>query len=298
MKRTCILGNKERAAAPTSYGDCRIADEALRLGQDLCLATAPCQPMRKHPTAICILLICSFAVGFLLASRVLAADDLGAALHAYSNGQFTEAATIAEAVGGSRGYALAAESLTIHARYNAAEAEKKDILERAVDFAAQAVKLNPGSASAQLQLARSVGHYGSVISKLDAVSQNIATRVRDRIEIALELDPLSAQARVSLGRWHAELINRAGPLLARVLYKARRKDAVQFLRSAYELEPRSKEIALNYALGLLALNRNKYRDEVRSLLEQSIAIPAINAYEKLLHEHAIERLSEVNIDSK
>ena len=57
--------------------------------------------------------------------------DLAEARAAFTEGRFLKAADLAEAVGGSHGFALAAEALAIHAHYEAAEEAWDAIVERA-----------------------------------------------------------------------------------------------------------------------------------------------------------------------
>ena len=57
-----------------------------------------------------------------------------------------------------------------------------------------------------------------------------------------------------------------------------------------ELAPDAKDVPLQYALGLLELDEDEHRGKARSLLERSIAIPATDAFERLLDKLARDRL--------
>ncbi len=103
-----------------------------------------------------------------------------------------------------------------------------------------------------------------------------------------------ASAYLSLGRWNAELVGALGPFMARILYSARKKDAVASFERALELSPDLKAAPLEYALGILALDEIKYREKARGLLMRAIKLPARDAYERLLHTQAVERLQALD----
>ena len=97
------------------------------------------------------------AVISLIGTRLAGADSFDHALAAYSEGRFIEAAETAETLGDSSGYALAAKSMVIHARYIAADPEEKQLLEKAVELARKSIESDPENANAHLLLSRVLG---------------------------------------------------------------------------------------------------------------------------------------------
>ena len=246
---------------------------------------------RRSLRAILRLLLGCLALTHAVPSAgVAGADPVHEARAAYVEGRFVDAARIGESLGTSRGLALAAESLTIHAHFIAPKDEKETLFQRAAELARQAVRADPGNAEAHLQLAGAIGRHAQAIGSIEAASRGYAEKIREATETALQLNPEMAAAHLSLGLWHAEIVGAVGSFLAYVTYGARARDAVASLERALELAPDSKAASLESALGLLALDENKYRDRARRLLNRVIEIPTKDAYDRLLDNLALERL--------
>ncbi len=209
---------------------------------------------------------------------------------AYAAGRFAEAAGIAEALQTAEGYALAAESLTIHAHHIAADGEREALLERAIGLAEKAVDSDPGNADAYLQMARAMGRHAQSIGAVRSTGRGYGKRIREAAETALGLEPEMAAAHLSLGLWNAEVVAALGPLMARLVYGARKRNALAAFERALKLAPHAKAVPLEYAFGLLALGGGDYRKRAAELLERTIRMPVKDAYDRLLHEQAVERL--------
>ena len=161
-------------------------------------------------------------------------------------------------------------------------------------LAQKAVRADPGNADAHLQLARATGRLAQTIGSFDAADRGYVEQIREATEDALRLDPGMAQAHISLARWHTGIVGKVGSFLARLTHGAREKDAIASLDRALELAPDAKDVLLQYALGLLELDEDEHRDKARSLLERSIAIPAKDAFERLLDKLAKDRLKALD----
>ncbi len=234
------------------------------------------------------------AVISLFGTRLAGADSFDYALAAYSEGRFSEAAEIAKTLENSSGYAFAAKSMVIHARYIATDPEKKQLLEQAIELARKAIESDPENADGYLWLSRALGRHSSHISKTQATKENYAKQTRDAIESALRIDPQMSAAHVSMGRWHTGIIDRVGRLLGRTLFGARKKDALQHFDQTYELNQQSKTNNLSLAIGLIELDHDKYSDRAHNLLKQAAELPINDAYEKIIHERIIKKLSALD----
>ena len=234
------------------------------------------------------------AVISLFGTRLAGADSFDYALDAYSEGRFSEAAEIAKTLENSSGYAFAAKSMVIHARYIATDPEKKQLLEQAIELARKAIESDPENADGYLWLSRALGRHSSHISKAQATKENYAKQTRDAIESALRIDPQMSAAHVSMGRWHTGIIDRVGRLLGRTLFGARKKDALQHFDQAYELNQQSKTNNLSLAIGLIEMDHDKYSDRAHNLLKQAAELPINDAYEKFIHERIIKKLSALD----
>ena len=235
------------------------------------------------------------AVISLISTRLAGADSFEQALAAYSEGRFIEAAETAETLGDSSGYALATKSLVIHARYIAADPEKKQLLEQAIELARKSIESDPDNANAYLWLSRALGRHSNHISKAQATKENYPKQTRGAIEHALRIDPQMSAAHISMGRWHTGIIDRIGRLMGRTLFGARKKDALQHFDQAYALNQQSKANNLSLAIGLIELDQDKYSDRAHKLLKQAAELPINDAYEKILHERIIEKLATLEM---
>lgn len=243
--------------------------------------------------AVCLFFFCCLAfVHVLPLIGVAQAQTIDEAKVAYAQGRFAEAARIGESLGTSQGFALSAKSLLVHARYIAKEGEKKELLERAVTLARKAVLSDPDNADAHLQLARAIGRRAETVGVFEAAGE--AEKIRESTENALRINPKLVAAHLSLGRWHSELVGAMGSFMARTVYGARKKDAIASFERALALSPNTKDVPLQYALGLIALDDFKYQEKARDLLERSIRLPAKDAYERILNTEAAQALDSLN----
>ena len=230
-----------------------------------------------------------------LASMFVPAGTAGAqsieeARTAYAQGRFMEATDLAQGLDTSDGYILAANSLVIYSYYVAPAGEQADLFERALTLARTAVRLDAGNPEAHLQLAHAMGRLAQVAGILTALNEGYASQVRDTIQETLRLDPDMAAAHVSLGAWHAGIIGEGG-FMASMLYGANEEDALAHFERARELAPHDKAVLFEYALGLLSLDADAHGEKARALLERSIQLPAKDAYDRIVHQKAVERLA-------
>ena len=229
----------------------------------------------------------------LAGAGAVAGQSFEAAEAAYTEGRFLEAADLGEALGDSPGYALAANSLGIHGYYVAPEAERPALYSRGTGLAQEAVRLDPESAFAYLQLGHVLGREAQTLPRMQALRKGYAGKVRDALQNAVRLDPGLAQAHLSLAIWHAEVVDAAGGLIARTAYGARRNTAREHFRLALELAPNDKNVHLEYGNGLLLLDPRGNRDQARAMLSRAVELPSRDAYDRLVNEVAAARLAEL-----
>lgn len=209
---------------------------------------------------------------------------------AFEEGRFLEAADLAEALGTSVGYALAAQSLAVHGHYVGARDDRKGFLERAMKLGEEAVRADSTNPEAYYQSAHAVGRYAVTVGTFTALRRGLAGKVRGLLETALAIDPDFAGAHMAFGGWHAG-IARAGRV-ARFLYKGNRESAVIHYERALELAPESKIVLLEYALNLPELDREGGRERAGELLSRAAGLPARDAFEALIHQDVLEALAQ------
>lgn len=219
------------------------------------------------------------------------AQSIDEARTAFEDGRFLEAADLAEAIGTSEGYALAAQSLAVYGHHVATEEDRNGILERAIEYGKEAVRTDSTNSEAYFQSAHAVGRYAQSVGKLTAFRRGLAGRARDLLETALTISPDFAEAHMAIGGWHAD-IARAGRV-ARFLYKGNRENAVIHYERALELEPDSKVVLLEYALRLPDLDREDGRKRARKMLSRAAELPTRDAYEEFIQQGVLETLAEL-----
>ena len=229
-------------------------------------------------------------VFMVLPACVAVANSNDKAQIAFSRGHFLEAAKIAETVGTSESYSLAAKSLTLYGQYIAADIEKKKLFEQAIELANKAIEANPDNAIAYLELTRALGQHAFQVGLMKAARDNYAGKTREAIENAIRINPNLTLAYVKLGRWHVGIISRIGSLIARATYGARKKVAIKSFEHAVELSPDTKEVFFLLAIGYATLDYKKFRIKVHDLLKRAIELPAKNAHERIIHEEAVKHL--------
>ncbi len=110
------------------------------------------------------------------------------------------------------------------------------IFEYARDEAKRAIALNDKNADAHFQLARALGKIA--LFKGIFKSASIAKQVKAQAEMALALDSLHDGAWHILGRWNREVGRKPKFIRAPMgLGAANKKDAVDFMKKAIELNP-------------------------------------------------------------
>ena len=247
--------------------------------------------VRSNPIVRFLLLAC-LAVAPL--GGTAGAQPIEEAKSAYAEGRFADAARIGASLGTSEGYALAAGSLAIHGFYFAPDAEAETLLEEATALARKAIRVDPSNPDAYLRFVQAMGRHAQAIGSFEAINRGYAGKIREAAEKTLELDPESAAAHAALGAWHAEVVAAAGSFIARITHGARESDALAHFESALKHAPDTKFANLEYALGLLLLDEDEYRGKARKLLARAIELPAKDAYDRLLHKRAVERLKDLD----
>ena len=168
------------------------------------------------------------------------------------------------------------------------------MLEEATALAGRAIQSDPENPDAYLRLVQALGRHAQVIGSFEAINRGYAGKIREAAETAVRLDPEMASAHTALGAWHAEVVGAVGPFLARITQGAREKDAITHFEKALKHAPHTRSVNLEYALGLLVLGEDEYRDKARRLLARAIEIPANDAYDRILHRRAVERLATLD----
>lgn len=202
---------------------------------------------------------------WLVAAATAAAQIPEAARTSFAEGKYIIAATLAEGDGSADALAFASRARIADA-ITREEGLCGECLAEAEATAEAAIKRDPGNAEAHVQLAIAIGFRGRLVGPLEAQAEGLVEKGRAAIDRALECDPNSIWARASLGGWHLEIVHRAGSILAAVLYGANEEDGLADFRKALKADPDSLLLNYHFALSVLALDQERFKDEALAAL--------------------------------
>ena len=224
----------------------------------------------------------------------LHAQSMADAKAAFTAGRYLDAAGLAEAVGTSAGYALAAQSLAVYGYYVAPEEDRTGLFERAMRLGEEAVRADPGNADAYFQSAHAMGRYAQGIGTMKALREGLGGKTRAMMDAALAIDPDMVEAHVALAAWHADVVAKAGRLVARAMYGATRREAIDQFERTLELAPHSNVALLEYARRLPALDREAGRERALELLSKAVELPVRDVYDGFIHQRVVAELAAIH----
>ena len=146
--------------------------------------------------------------------------------------------------------------------------------------------LQPLEPSAWYWQGYALGRYAQGIHVARALAQGIGTQIRHALETTLELAPAHAFGHAALGGFHAEVIDKVGPLVASMTYGARADTAMAHLREAIRLAPDSAAIQWDYAAALVMIDGEARLTEAARMQEQAARVAPRDAAERLWVELA------------
>lgn len=216
---------------------------------------------------------CLFA---LLAPGGASADVVDAAYSAYAAGDYEEAVAIAEKSGTAEDYAIAARALNAVSYFDDGRKSARRTAGDAYEVAKKAIELDPKLPEGHLQAAISLALKGARMSPLRAFISGLASKARDRIDAALELDPRNPWALSTSAAWRIEVARRGGGSL----YGADPETGFEEFRKARALAPENLAIAYECALRLLADGRPEWRGGALAALDDAIAAEPATKFEE------------------
>ena len=218
---------------------------------------------------------------------------------AYTEGRFLEAAELGEELATSNSYALATKSLAIHGYYLVSDKEEQQtVFERAMKLGEKAVEADSSNAEAYYQSAHALGRYSQTIGVMTALRRGYGGKVRDLLKATLARDSLHGEANLALAGWHADIVDRAGRLMARITYGANRGDASTHYERAMELLPNSRLVMFDYALRLPLLKGREGRELAKELMLKASQLPLGDAYDQLVQKRLLAELESIKEKEK
>jgi tetratricopeptide (TPR) repeat protein len=193
---------------------------------------------------------------------------------------------------GVAGITAANKAQAIYANY--LEKSEKTKLAMFQEVAARAEALQaeePKNANAYYYQAYALGRYSQGISVAKALTQGLGGKVKGALEATIKLSPKHADAHISLGTFHAEVIDKVGSLLGKT-QGADKSTGLKMYQQALKLHPQSAIGMVEYANGLVMLEGDKRMKEAEKLYADAAACEPVDAMERLDVEMAKEELED------
>ena len=194
---------------------------------------------------------------------------------------------------GPQGVTLVNVATAVYATYlEPREAVRLQLLRQVAERAAVQAAAQPDDPQAFYWQAYALGRYAQGISVARALAQGLGHRVKRALERTLELRPEHADAYVALALYHAEVIDKVGPMVARMTHGARADTALALLDRGAQLGAASPGALLERARCLLILKGDAALAEATRLYEQVAALTPADARQRLDVELARAGLSD------
>ncbi len=210
----------------------------------------------------------------------------------FHNGDFEKAAAAGLAAGGA-GITVANKATSIYANYlEPKEKTRLDLFTQVAERAEAQAGEDPSNANAWYWHAYALGRYSQGISVAKALAQGLGGKVKESLEKAIALSPKHADARIALGAFHAEVIDKVGSLIGGMTYGAKKDTGLKLFQEALKLNPGSAIAMIEYANALVMLEGDKKMQEATALYEKAAAAEPMDAMERLDVEMARAELEE------
>ncbi len=210
----------------------------------------------------------------------------------FHSGEFQKAAEAGLKAGGD-GITVANKATSIYATY--LEPKEKTKLDLFMEVAAQAqaqAEAQPQNANAWYWHAYALGRYSQGISVAKALAQGLGSKVKESLEKSIKLSPQHADARIALGAFHAEVIDKVGSLIGGMTYGAKKDTGLKLFQEALKLNPGSAIAMIEYANAMVMLEGDKKMKDATRLYEQAAACTPADATERLDVELAKAELED------
>ncbi len=218
-------------------------------------------------------------------------EDLDRVAQLYRDGQFIEAAKLAEQAGDADGFAFAARALIADVMSSEPGHASSNVLKQAEKDARAALDLDGNHLEGHLQLAVTLGLKGRRVGRLRAHFQGLARDGKIHLDQALEQAPDNAWVLSVLGGWHLEIVRRAGPKTADWLYKANKDTGMDYFERALSTAPHTLPIRHHYALLLLSFDEPALHERAKAVLTEAVEATAGDYFDRISQQRCGELLS-------
>lgn len=199
----------------------------------------------------------------------------------YHAGDFGKALETGVACGPA-GYNAANKAATIYATYLESDEERKlALLSEAAERCEEVQQKDPANVNGWYLHGFALGRYSQGISVVKALAQGLGGKIKGSLTRALELAPEHSDARIALGAYHAEVIDKVGALVGGLTYGARKETGQQLLETALKMNPDSAIARIEYANALVMMYGKARLKDAERLYQEAAACQPLDAMERL-----------------
>ncbi len=212
-------------------------------------------------------------------------------LHAWAlfhAGDFQQAEQAGLAAGAA-GWTAANKATIVYALYLEPDGRRQlELLQQAAVRAGQQALKDPLNPNAWFWQAYALGRCAQRGSVTQALAEGLGTKVRDLLSRVLALAPRHADARLALGTFHAEVIDKVGALVGGLTFGARRDTGLELFQAAQAIDPHSIIGQLEHARAVVMLKGDAGKPEAMRLYESAAQARPRDAAEYLALTRARE----------
>ena len=194
---------------------------------------------------------------------------------------------------GLAGYAAANKAAIVYASYLETDDDRRlTLLLDAAQRCEDQQQTMPDYANAWYLHAYALGRYSQRISVVKALAQGLGNKIKTSLTQAIALEPKHADAHITLGTYHAEVIDKVGALVGGLTYGAKKSLAVEHFETALELNPDSAIARVEFANGLAMMFGKARLKDAERYYQEAAACTAADAMEWLDIESARSELED------
>lgn len=236
-------------------------------------------------------------VALVLLSSFSAVAEEDAHLIAFTEGRYSDAASVVESSHAPDNLAFAARSLLAEAISATDYSVSPSLVEQAEQLARQALIEDPDHVEARLQLAIALSLKARPMTVGEARRAGYGDDAKRLADSVLDDDPTNTYAHGFLSVWHIEVRRRGGAIGASIM-GASVKKARRHYEAAIELSPDDASVHWQYARALTALNAKKYRTDIDAALARALACGAETSLEHVMQDRARDLKSVLETEKR
>ncbi len=217
-------------------------------------------------------------------------ENLQEAWRCYHQGDFAQAVDIGNKLG-DQGAIVSAFATVIYAQYVEEDGDEKiRLFKSAITLCELHLETSPDVLNLHYMYAVAMGRYSQFISMVEALQQGFGKKIKDALEACLALNASHAEALVTYGGWNAEIVDKAGAMLGKLMYGATKDASVEHYQKALAFTPNSPIPYIEYAYGLQLMYGEMKIDDSITYLEKGLLLKPADAMQALDQQAAKAQL--------